>query len=85
MYTKRGGGQAGLLAVLMASSALGGFLATPVAAQVQAQAQAERVAAYDVGAQSLGSALAAFSRTSGVDIIYGAGVPNIRSPGVSGD
>ncbi len=86
MYTKRGGGQAGLLAVLMASSALGGFLATPVAAQaqVQAQVQAERVAAYDVGAQSLGSALAAFSRTSGVDIIYGAGVPNIRSPGVSG-
>lgn len=78
MFTKRGGGRAKLLAVLMASSALGG-LASPVLAQVQS----ERVA-YDIGAQSLGGALAAFGRISGVNIVYGAAVPEVRSPGVSG-
>lgn len=79
MKTNRGGGRAGLLAVLMASSALAGM-----AAPVHAHAQAAQGASYDISAQPLGAALAAFSRTSGVNIVYGATVPNVRSTAVSG-
>lgn len=79
MTTKRGGGRAGLLAVLMASSALVGVTAPSVAS-----AQTEQGASYDIPAQSLGDALAAFSRASGVDVVYGASVPSVRSAPVSG-
>lgn len=68
------------LALLMGGTAMGAVLtlSSPV------QAQAAREVSLSIPAQPVGSALAAFSRATGVDIVYGAALPNARSPGVSG-
>lgn len=73
-----GSGRLGL-ALLMGTSALG--LAVAAA---PAHAQSSRAVALDIPAQPLGSALAAFSRVTGVDVAYGSPLPNARSAPVSG-
>lgn len=68
------------LALLMGGTAVGAVLtlATPV------YAQAAGDVSLNIPAQPIGSALTAFSRATGVDIVYGASLPNATSPGVSG-
>lgn len=67
------------LAVLMSTTAIGaGVAAKPV------QAQSAAFVVLDIPAQPLGSALAAYSQVTGVDIAYGAALPNTRSVRVSG-
>ncbi|ATQ42956.1 TonB-dependent receptor domain-containing protein [Caulobacter mirabilis] len=80
MRTSLGGGKAWVMAALMGTTAIGAALAP--AAPAQAQAEAETT--FDIPAQPLGSALADFSRATGVDIVYGAPMPAVSSPGVSG-
>lgn len=67
-------------ALLMGATAVGAALthATPV------YAQAAGHVSLNIPAQPVGSALTAFSRATGVDIVYGASLPNATSPGVSG-
>lgn len=74
------GGRALMVALLMGSTAFGSAFtgAAPAFAQ-----EAEQTA-YDIPVQSLGQALAAFSAQSGVDVVYGAAVPDTRSSAVSG-
>jgi len=67
------------LALLMSTTAIGAVVAT-----TPAQAQSAAAVALDIPAQPLGSALAAYSRATGVDIAYGAALPNIRSSRVLG-
>jgi hemoglobin/transferrin/lactoferrin receptor protein len=68
------------LALMMGASAAG--LSAVAAAPVRAQAVEAR--AVDIPAQPLGQALAAFSRATGVDVTYGAALPNVTAAGVSG-
>ncbi|MEG2312305.1 TonB-dependent receptor plug domain-containing protein, partial [Brevundimonas sp.] len=67
------------LALLLGTTALSAAVAAdPV------QAQSGPSVSFDIPAQPLGAALAAYSRTSGVDIVYGETLPNVRSTAVSG-
>ncbi|MGH7021017.1 MAG: STN domain-containing protein, partial [Brevundimonas sp.] len=67
------------LALLMSTTAIGGAVAA-----APAQAQSAAVVVLDIPVQPLGSALAAYSRATGVDIAYGASLPNTLSSRVSG-
>lgn len=67
------------LRLLMGATAIGAVMA---AAPAMAQAAAE--VALNIPAQPLGSALAAYSRATGVDVAYGAALPNSRSTAVVG-
>ncbi|WP_427789879.1 TonB-dependent receptor domain-containing protein [Brevundimonas diminuta] len=79
MKTRLGGGRALMMAALMGSTALGGVFASVDPARAQAQE-----AAFDIEAQPLGAALAAYSRTTGVNVVYGGTMPGVRSPGAVG-
>lgn len=74
------GGRPLCVALLMGTSALAGAIMTAE----PAQAQNLQEIAFDIPSQPLGSALAAFSQTSGIDIAYGAALPNVVSPAVAG-
>jgi hemoglobin/transferrin/lactoferrin receptor protein len=80
MKTSARNGKAWFLAALMGATALGGM----VSAGAPAWAQTSETAEFDIPAQPLGSALAAFGRTTGVNLVYAGTVPDVRSPGVSG-
>ncbi len=82
MIKNKDGAAALRLAMLFATSALSFSLLTSVAAQAQAQT---KITTFDIPAQSLGSALAAFSQAAGVDVVYGAALPSVASPGVKGE
>ncbi|MDX2333570.1 TonB-dependent receptor domain-containing protein [Brevundimonas vesicularis] len=69
------------LVFLMASSGMATVIA---AGQAQAQTQTQSMATYAIPAQPLGGALAAFSRTTGISVVYGDLIPDVRSAGVSG-
>lgn len=71
-------GAMALRRALYAATAVGAVMAlTPIA---QAQTQT-----YDIAAQPLGQALAAFTRTSGLKVVYNAALPKVTSPGAKGD
>jgi len=79
MKTRLGDGRALMMAVLMGTTALGavGVSGAPAWAQTQDTA-------FDIRPQPLGAALAAYSRATGVNLVYGAAMPDVRSPGAVG-
>lgn len=79
MKTRLGGGRALMMAALMGSTALAAMAASADPARAQAQE-----AAFDIGPQPLGAALAAYSRATGVNVVYGGTMPGARSPGAVG-
>lgn len=74
------GGKASILAALMGATALGGMSAIGAPAWAQSSDTTE----FDIPAQPLASALAAFGQATGVNLVYAGTVPSVRSPGVTG-